>query len=61
MTLSGNEEQDGEQMRATAPGPIDCLMDILPPSAGTKPVQAGIRTVQQYGRVVLIGGVRNAG
>lgn len=57
VTLSGDEAQDRELMRRAAPGPIDCVLDLLPPSAGTKPVRAAAMTVREYGRVVLMGGV----
>ena len=45
------------RMKKAAPFPIDCVMDILPPSAPTSAVRAAIMTVRQNGRVVLMGGV----
>ncbi|MGO8919651.1 MAG: alcohol dehydrogenase catalytic domain-containing protein [Stellaceae bacterium] len=57
VKLSGNEEDDRERMRQAAPGPIDCVLDLLPPSAGTTPVRAAVMAVRPYGRVVLMGGV----
>ncbi len=57
VKLSGNEEEDRERMRQAAPGPIDCVLDILPPSAGTTAVRAAVMSVRPYGRVVLMGGV----
>ena len=57
ITLSGNEEDDRERMKKAAPGGIDCVMDILPPSAPTTAVRAAVMTVRPYGRVVLMGGV----
>ena len=57
VKLSGNEEDDRERMRQAAPGPIDCVLDLLPPSAGTIPVRAAVMAVRPYGRVVLMGGV----
>ncbi len=57
VTLHGDEEDDRERMRRAAPGPIDCVLDILPPSASTTPVRAAIMAVRPYGRVVLMGGV----
>jgi alcohol dehydrogenase len=57
VTLSGNEDDDRERMRQAAPGPIDCVLDLLPPSASTAPVRAAAMTVRPYGRVVLMGGV----
>ena len=57
VKLAGDEEEDQERMRHAAPGPIDCVLDLLPPSAGTKPVRAAAMTVREFGRVVLMGGV----
>lgn len=57
VKLTGNEDEDREQMKKAAPGPIDCVLDILPPSVSTKTVRAAIMTVRPYGRVVLMGGV----
>jgi alcohol dehydrogenase len=56
VKLTGDDE-DAERMRRAAPGPIDCVLDLLPPSAGTKPVRAAAMTVREFGRVVLMGGV----
>ena len=44
-------------MRACAPGPVDCAIDLLPPSATTTTVRAAVMAVRPYGRVVLMGGV----
>jgi len=57
VALTGNEAEDRERMKRAAPGPIDCVLDLLPPSAGTGPVRAAAMTVREYGRVVLMGGV----
>ena len=57
LKLSSDEEDDRERMRRAAPGPIDCVLDMLPPSAGTQPVRAAAMTVREFGRVVLMGGV----
>jgi alcohol dehydrogenase len=57
VKLSGNEENDRELMRQAAPGQIDCVLDLLPPSAGTTSVRAAVMAVRPYGRVVLMGGV----
>ncbi len=57
VKLSGDEEDDRQRMLAAAPGPIDCVLDLLPPSANTTPVRAALMTVRPYGRVVLMGGV----
>jgi alcohol dehydrogenase len=57
VKLSGNENDDREQMKRAAGGPIDCVFDIMPPSVSTTVVRAAIMTVRPYGRVVLMGGV----
>jgi alcohol dehydrogenase len=57
VKLGGDEEDDRARMRRAAPGPIDCVIDLLPPSAGTRPVRAAAMTVRGSGRVVLMGGV----
>ena len=57
VKLSGHENDDRERMRQAAPGPIDCVLDLLPPSASTTPVRAALMTVRPHGRIVLMGGV----
>ena len=55
--MTGNEERDRAKILATAPGPIDCVLDILPPAASAEQVRAALLAVRPYGRVVLMGGV----
>ena len=57
VKLSGDEAEDCKRMQQAASGPIDCVLDLLPPSAGTNAVRAAAMTVRQFGRVVLMGGV----
>ena len=57
VALSGNEDEDRERMKAAAPGGIDCVLDILPPSAPATAARAAVMAVRPYGRVVLMGGV----
>ena len=57
VTLTGDEEADCARMKEAAGRPIDVVLDLLPPSAGTKPVRAAAMTVRESGRVVLMGGV----
>ena len=52
LTLTGDEVEDRERMKRTAPGPIDCVLDILPPSAPATAVRAAAMAVREYGRVV---------
>ena len=44
-------------MQQAAPGPIDCVLDIMPPSVPATTVRAALMTVRTNGRVVLMGGV----
>ncbi|WP_329046177.1 zinc-binding alcohol dehydrogenase family protein [Amycolatopsis sp. NBC_01488] len=55
VRLTGDGDTD--RLRRAAPGPIDVVLDLLPPSAGTAPVRAAAMTVREHGRVVLMGGV----
>jgi NADPH:quinone reductase-like Zn-dependent oxidoreductase len=57
VKLSGIEDDDRERMKQAAPGPIDCVLDMMPPSVATTTVRAALMTVRPYGRVVLMGGV----
>jgi alcohol dehydrogenase len=57
VQLTGEAEEDQRRMRAAADGPIDVVLDMLPPEAGTAPVRAAVMTVREFGRVVLMGGV----
>ena len=57
VKLGGNEDEDRRRMLAAAPGGIDCVLDILPPSVTTTTVRAALMTVRPYGRVILMGGV----
>ncbi len=57
VRLSGNEHEDRERMKQAGPGGIDCVLDILPPSAPATAARAAIMAVRPYGRVALMGGV----
>lgn len=57
VRITGNEADDRQRMLAAAPGPIDCVMDILPPQVTTATVRTALMTVRQNGRIVLMGGV----
>lgn len=61
VKLTGHEDDDREAMKRAAGGPIDCVLDIMPPSVNSQVVRAAIMTVRAYGRVVLMGGVGMAG
>ena len=52
---------DRQAIAAAAQGPIDCVLDILPPMASPAQAQTAIMAVRPGGRVVLMGGVGMAG
>jgi alcohol dehydrogenase len=57
VRLAGNPSRDGDAIAAAAPGPIDAVLDFLPPSADALAARTAIMSVRPYGRVVLMGGV----
>ncbi|MEX3637454.1 alcohol dehydrogenase catalytic domain-containing protein [Paraburkholderia sp. BR14320] len=57
VRLSGDEQADRERMQQAASCPIDCVIDLLPPSAPVTAVRAAMMAVRPYGRVILMGGV----
>lgn len=57
VKMLGNETEDRARIVAAAPGPIDCVLDILPPAATAMQVRTAVMAVRPYGRVVLMGGV----
>nr|WP_186337824.1 MULTISPECIES: zinc-binding dehydrogenase [Streptomyces] len=57
VELTGDEDTDRDAMSAAAQGPVDVVIDLLPPSAPTSVTRAAAMTVREYGRVVLMGGV----
>jgi alcohol dehydrogenase len=58
VAMAGNEETDRARIINAAPGPIDCVLDLLPPQASPSQVRTALLTVRPSGRVVLMGGVR---
>jgi alcohol dehydrogenase len=61
VPMLGDEEQDRARILAAAPGPIDCVLDLLPPAATPTQVRAALLSVRPQGRVVLMGGVGMGG
>ncbi|MBD0689146.1 alcohol dehydrogenase [Streptomyces sp. CBMA123] len=57
VALTGDETADRTAMTAAADGPIDMVIDLLPPGAPSSATRAAAMTVREYGRVVLMGGV----
>lgn len=60
VILSGEEQEDTKRMKEAA-GPIDVVLDLLPPAAPATVARAAVMAVRQYGRVVLMGGVGMGG
>ncbi|KAJ6153607.1 hypothetical protein N7470_006566 [Penicillium chermesinum] len=61
VKLSGDSEKDIAAMKAAAAGGIDAVLDFLPPAASATVARSAIMAVRPYGRVVLMGGCRDAG
>ncbi|WP_206739217.1 zinc-binding dehydrogenase [Streptomyces sp. L2] len=57
VELTGDEDADRAAMSAAAEGPIDMVIDLLPPAAPSSVARAAAMTVREFGRVVLMGGV----
>lgn len=57
VELSGDEDGDRAAVVAAAGGPVDVVLDLLPPSAPSSVTRAAAMTVRERGRVVLMGGV----
>jgi len=58
VKMSGNEEEDRRQIQRAAGGAIDVVLDLLPPEASPSWVRAAALAVRPYGRIVLMGGIR---
>lgn len=59
VTMTGNEEADRHAMQQAAGGPIDAVLDLLPPVAAASWVRAAVLAVRPYGRAVLMGGLQD--
>jgi alcohol dehydrogenase len=57
VQMHGREEDDRRNILKAAPGPIDVVLDLLPPAATSAQVRSAVLTVRPNGRVVLMGGV----
>jgi alcohol dehydrogenase len=57
VAMVGDEAADRAHILEAAPGPIDCVLDLLPPAASAAQVRTALLTVRPFGRVVLMGGV----
>ncbi|HEY2874345.1 MAG TPA: zinc-binding alcohol dehydrogenase family protein [Reyranella sp.] len=59
VKMTGAEEEDRQQMQKAAGGPIDVVLDLLPPMASPTWVRAAVLAVRPYGRAILMGGIRD--
>lgn len=57
VLLSGDENTDTKNMHVASPTPIDCILDIMPPSVSSSVVRSAIMTVRESGRIILMGAV----
>ncbi|SES29770.1 zinc-binding dehydrogenase [Lentzea albida] len=57
VELTGDEDTDRTAMTKAAGGPVDLVLDLLPPSAPSAAARAAAMVVREQGRVVLMGGV----
>jgi len=57
VQFSGDEANDRTRMMETAQGPIDCVLDLLPPEANPIWARAAVMAVRQNGHVALMGGI----
>ncbi len=55
--MTGREEEDRRTILKAAPGPIDVVLDLLPPAATASQVRAAALAVRPNGRIVFMGGV----
>jgi NADPH:quinone reductase-like Zn-dependent oxidoreductase len=58
VELTGDETEDVARMKSAARGPVDLVLDLMPPLPSAAPARAAALSVRAYGRVVLMGGVR---
>ncbi|MCB1539815.1 MAG: zinc-binding alcohol dehydrogenase family protein [Rhodoblastus sp.] len=56
VRLTGDEAADVAAMKATA-GPVDLVLDLMPPLPNAAPARSAALTVRPNGRVVLMGGI----
>lgn len=59
--MLGKEEDDRACIHEAAAGPIDCVLDLLPPAANASQVRTAALTVRPHGRVILMGGLTGNG
>ena len=58
VALTGHEPEDQQRLRQAVPGPVDKVLDILPPLPDAALVRTAAMMVRPRGTVVLMGGQR---
>ncbi len=58
VQLTGEEATDQERIRTAAGGPVDIVLDLLPPLPDARAARTAAMTVRPEGTVVLMGGLR---
>ena len=58
VALTGDEPTDQQRLQQAVPGPVDKVLDILPPLPDAALVRTAAMTVRPHGTVVLMGGQR---
>lgn len=61
VVMLGDEAGDRAKILDAAAGPVDCVLDILPPAASAVQARTALMTVRPNGRVALMGGVGTLG
>jgi alcohol dehydrogenase len=56
VLLTQDEALNSKRMREAAEGPIDCVLDLLPPLRDMRLTRSGIMAVRSGGTVILMGG-----
>ena len=57
VTLSGDDTADRAAIQTAAAGPIDVVLDLLPPAVEARVARTAIMTLREFGRAALMGGV----
>ena len=58
VALTGDEPTDQHRLRQAAPGPVDKVLDLLPPLPDAALLRTAVGAVRPHGTVVLMGGQR---
>jgi alcohol dehydrogenase len=56
VAFSGDAEADSARIQAAARGPVDAVLDILPPQADPAATRGAILALREFGRAALMGG-----